>query len=123
MPKVLIVEDNEMDRDMLGRRLSRNGFSLCCAVDAPSGISLAETELPDVILMDLSLGEMDGWEAIQRIRSNPTTANIPIIVLTSHPMDRDRAKSTERGCRDFDTKPVELKRLLNKINACLATGA
>jgi CheY-like chemotaxis protein len=122
MPKVLIVEDNEMDRDMLGRRLTRKGFNLCCAVDAPAGISLASTELPDVILMDLSLGEMDGWEAIHCIRSNPATANIPIIVLTSHPLERDRAKSVESGCKDFDTKPVDLPRLLSKINACLATG-
>lgn len=120
MRKVLIVEDNEMDRDLLGRRLTRSGFSLCSAVDAPSGISLAVTEHPDVILMDLSLGEMDGWEAIQRIRSNPATADIPIIVLTAYPLERDRAKSAESGCEDFDTKPIDLPRLLSKVNACLA---
>jgi CheY-like chemotaxis protein len=121
MTKILLVEDNEIDRDVLGRRLKRGGFDLCFAVDAPSGIALAGVERPDVILMDLSLGEMDGWEAMRRIRSNPATAGIPIIVLTSHPLARDRARSAEVGCEDFDTKPVDLARLLGKINACLAT--
>ena len=120
MPKILLVEDNEIDRDVLGRRLQRGGFNLCLAVDAPSGISLACAERPDLILMDLSLGEMDGWEAMRRIKSNPTTADIPIIVLTSHPLARDRARSAEVGCEDFDTKPVDLPRLLRKINTCLA---
>jgi CheY-like chemotaxis protein len=120
MPKILLVEDNEIDRDVLGRRLTRSGFDLCFAVDAPAGISLAAAERPDVILMDLSLGDMDGWEAMRRIKSNPATAATPIIVLTSHPLERDHARSAEVGCQDFDTKPVDLPRLLAKINACLA---
>jgi two-component system, cell cycle response regulator DivK len=119
MPKILLVEDNEMNRDMLGRRLQRHGFEVCFAVDAPSGISMAGAELPDLILMDIALGEMDGWEATRRIKSNPTTAQIPIIALTAHALASDRDKSVEVGCVDFDTKPVDLPRLLGKINACL----
>jgi len=119
MPKILLVEDNEMNRDMLGRRLQRHGFQLCFAVDAPSGIAAASAELPDVILMDIALGEMDGWEATRRIKSNPATADVPIIALTAHALASDREKSVEVGCADFDTKPVDLPRLLGKINACL----
>ncbi len=122
MPKILLVEDNEMNRDMLGRRLKRHGFELCFAVDAPSGISMASTELPDLILMDIALGEMDGWEATRRIKSNPATAEIPIIALTAHALASDRDKSVEVGCADFDTKPVDLPRLLGKINACLGVA-
>jgi two-component system, cell cycle response regulator DivK len=123
MPKILLVEDNEMNRDMLGRRLKRHGFDLCFAVDAPSGIAMASTELPDLILMDIALGEMDGWEATRRIKSNPATAEIPIIALTAHALASDRDKSVEVGCADFDTKPVDLPRLLGKINACLGGAA
>jgi CheY-like chemotaxis protein len=119
MPKILLVEDNEMNRDMLGRRLTRHGFDLCFAVDGPSGIAMAGTEMPDLILMDIALGEMDGWEATRRIKANPATASIPIIALTAHALASDRNKSVEIGCADFDTKPVDLPRLLGKINACL----
>lgn len=122
MPKVLIVDDSEIDRDIVARRLERHGFQLCCAIDAASGITLAATERPDVILMDLSLGEVDGWKAIQRIKENAETARIPIIVLTSYPLDCDRTKSRDAGCNDFDTKPVDMPRLIGKINACLVSG-
>ena len=120
MPKILLVEDNEMNRDMLGRRLQRHGFELCFAVDAPNGIAMAKKELPDLILMDIALGEMDGWEATRRIKANPQTAGIPIIALTAHALASDRDMSVTVGCADFDTKPVDLPRLLGKINACLA---
>jgi two-component system, cell cycle response regulator DivK len=123
MPKILLVEDNEMNRDMLGRRLQRHGFELCFAVDAPSGISMAGTERPDLILMDIALGEMDGWEATRRIKSNAATARIPIIALTAHALASDRDKSVEVGCADFDTKPVDMPRLLGKISACFAKQA
>ena len=122
MPKILLVEDNEMNRDMLGRRLQRHGFTLCFAADGPAGIALAGTEMPDLILMDIALGEMDGWEATRRIKANPTTSRIPIIALTAHALASDRDKSVEVGCADFDTKPVDLPRLLAKINGCLANG-
>lgn len=123
MPKILLVEDNEMNRDMLGRRLQRHGFDLRFAVDAPMGISMASAEMPDLILMDIALGEMDGWEATRRIKANPATSRIPIIALTAHALASDRDKSVEVGCADFDTKPVDLPRLLGKINTCLASGA
>jgi two-component system, cell cycle response regulator DivK len=123
MRKILLVEDNEMNRDMLGRRLQRHGFELCFAVDAPSGISMASTERPDLILMDIALGDMDGWEATRRIKSNPVTARIPIIALTAHALASDRDKSVEVGCADFDTKPVDMPRLLGKITACFASQA
>lgn len=120
MAKILLVEDNEMNRDMLGRRLQRHGFQLCFAVDAPSGIAMAKTEMPDLILMDIALGEMDGWEATRRIKANPETTRIPIIALTAHALASDRDQSVVVGCADFDTKPVDLPRLLGKINLCLA---
>ncbi len=122
MPKILLVEDNEMNRDMLGRRLKRHGFEVSFAVDAPSGIAMAGSEMPDLILMDIALGEMDGWEATRRIKANPATAAIPIIALTAHALASDRDKSVEVGCADFDTKPVDLPRLLGKIKACLGQG-
>jgi CheY-like chemotaxis protein len=123
MPKILLVEDNEMNRDMLTRRLARQGFEVCCAVDGPEGVRMAETEHPEVILMDVALGEMDGWEATTLIKARPSTANIPIIALTAHALASDRQKSVEVGCVDFDTKPVDLPRLLSKINACLGADA
>jgi CheY-like chemotaxis protein len=123
MAKILLVEDNEMNRDMLGRRLQRHGFTLCFAVDGPQGIAKAAEELPDLILMDIALGAMDGWEATRQIKSNGKTARIPIIALTAHALASDRDKSVEVGCADFDTKPVDLPRLLGKINTCLANGA
>jgi CheY-like chemotaxis protein len=122
MSKILLVEDNEMNRDMLGRRLQRHGFALCFAADGPAGIVMAGAEMPDLILMDIALGEMDGWEATRRIKANPMTAGIPVIALTAHALASDRDKSVEVGCADFDTKPVDLPRLLAKINACLANG-
>lgn len=120
MPKILIVEDNEMNRDMLTRRLQRHGFTIVVAVDGASGIESADKEMPDLILMDVALGEMDGWEATTRIKANPRTADIPIITLTAHALSSDHRKSIEVGCVDFDTKPVDLQRLLGKINTALA---
>lgn len=122
MKKILLVEDNEDNRDMLGRRLSRQGYSVCFAIDGPSGVHLAHNEMPDIILMDIALGEMDGWEATRLIKDNPRTAGIPVIALTAHALATDRARSVEAGCSDYDTKPVDLPRLLGKITACL-TGA
>jgi two-component system, cell cycle response regulator DivK len=119
MAKILLVEDNEDNRDMLGRRLSRQGYSVCYAVDGPTGVHLAHDELPDVILMDIALGEMDGWEATRLIKAHPRTADIPIIALTAHALATDRDRSVEVGCCDYDTKPIDLPRLLGKINACL----
>lgn len=120
MPKILIVEDNEMNSNMLSRRLLRHGFTACIAEDGPSGIAMAESERPDVILMDVALGAMDGWEATMAIRSNARTCRIPIIALTAHALSSDRAKSISVGCTDFDTKPVDMPRLLGKIARCLA---
>jgi len=119
MHKILLVEDNEMNRDMLTRRLQRQGFSVCCAFDGAAGVAMAASESPDLILMDVALGEMDGWEATQLIKANPATAAIPIIALTAHALASDRDKSVEVGCSDFDTKPVDLQRLLGKMRALL----
>ena len=123
MTKILIVEDNEMNRDMLQRRLERKGYEVVCAIDGPQGIRFAEQELPDVILMDVALGEMDGWEATQLIKARPSTAGIPIIALTAHALASDRDKSIEVGCVDFDTKPIDMPRLLQKINTHLGSKA
>jgi CheY-like chemotaxis protein len=120
MSKILLVEDNEMNRDMLGRRLRRSGFTVCVAVDGLSGVAMAMSEKPDLILMDVALGEMDGWEATRQIKTDPQSANIPIIALTAHALATDRETSVKVGCADYDTKPVDLPRLLGKINACLA---
>ncbi len=121
MPKILLIEDNEMNRDMLSRRLERKGFEVCSAIDGPAGIAAANTESPDLILMDvgLGLGKMDGWEATRKLKAEPATAAIPIIALTAHAMATDRLKSVEVGCADFDTKPVDFNRLLAKIVAQL----
>jgi CheY-like chemotaxis protein len=120
MRKILLVEDNENNRDMLSRRLKRNGFDVCCAIDGAAGVAMAASERPDLILMDVALGEaMDGWEATERIKAAPDTSAIPIIALTAHALASDREKSVSVGCSDFDTKPVDLPRLLGKINACL----
>jgi CheY-like chemotaxis protein len=116
---ILLVEDNEENRDMLGRRLQRQGFAVCFAVDGPLGVTMAAQEMPDLILMDIALGDMDGWEATRRIKANPKTAAIPIIALTAHALATDRAKSFEAGCSEYDTKPVDLSRLLGKIRSCL----
>ena len=120
MHKILLVEDNEINRDMLTRRLQRHGFSVCCAHDGAASVAMAATEMPDLILMDVALGEkMDGWEATQLIKANPATSAIPIVALTAHALASDRDKSVEVGCSDFDTKPVDMQRLLGKIRACL----
>jgi len=119
MTKILLVEDNEFNRDMLGRRLQRSGFTVCFALDGPTGVAMAESETPDLILMDIALGEMDGWEATRLIKSNPKTARIPIIALTAHALASDRETSVQVGCSDYDTKPVDMPRLLEKIGRCL----
>jgi CheY-like chemotaxis protein len=121
--KILLVEDNEMNRDMLGRRLTRQGFAVCFAVDGPAGVAMAKSEMPDLILMDVALGDMDGWEATRRIKADPATTAIPVIALTAHALASDRDKSVTVGCADFDTKPVDMQRLLGKINACLSRNA
>jgi two-component system, cell cycle response regulator DivK len=119
MPRILLVEDNEMNRDMLSRRLGRNGFEIVIAVDGGQGVSLATREQPDLILMDMSLPVMDGWEATRRIKSDAATRSIPVIALTAHALVEDREKALAAGCDDFDTKPVELPRLLEKIKRLL----
>lgn len=119
-PLVLIVEDNPINRDVLGRRLERRGYNIRFAEDAPTGIAAASSLKPDIILMDIGLGEMDGWEATRRIKANPATSAIPIIALTASAFESDRTKSLAAGCCDFDTKPVDLPRLLGKIEMHLA---
>ena len=119
MPKLLLVEDNEMNRDMLSRRLEKRGYSLTLAVDGGQGVALAKSELPDLILMDMSLPVLDGWDATRQIKADPATKCIPVIALTAHAMESDRQKALEAGCDDFDTKPVELARLLVKIEELL----
>ena len=119
MYKILLVEDNEINREVLVRRLHRHGFSVCCAHDGAAGVAMAVSEMPDIILMDIALGEMDGWEATLLIKANPVTSGIPIIALTAHALASDRDKSVQVGCSDFDTKPVDMQRLLGKIRSCL----
>ncbi len=119
MKKILLVEDNEMNRDMLSRRLVRNGFEVAIAVNGEQGIAMAQSEHPDLILMDMSLPVIDGWEATRRVRASGSTSAIPIIALTAHAMSGDREKAIEAGCDDYDTKPIEMPRLLEKINALL----
>ncbi len=120
MPKILLVEDNEMNRDMLSRRLLKKGYDLVMAVDGEQSLELARTEAPDLILMDISLPGLDGWEATRRLKAMPETQAIPIIALTAHAMAGDREKCLEAGCDDYDTKPVEFSRLLEKIQGFLA---
>ena len=122
MPRLLYVEDNEMNRDMLSRRLQRRGFDVLIAADGEQGVSLAAAERPDLILMDMSLPVLDGWEATRRIKAAPDTQRIPIIGLTAHAMAADRDKCLEAGCDDYDTKPIEIGRLLEKIKRLLGTG-
>ena len=119
MAKILIVEDNEMNRDMLSRRLIRRGYEVIMAVDGEEGITAAKSECPDLILMDMSLPVIDGWEATRRLKAEPQTLGIPVIGLTAHAMAGDREKVIDAGCDDYDTKPVELTRLLQKIEALL----
>ena len=119
MSKILLVEDNEMNRDMLSRRLERKGFEVIIAVDGQQGVDLAGSESPALILMDLSLSVIDGWEATRLIKADPATQNIPVIALTAHAMAGDEQKAREAGCDDYDTKPVDIKRLLEKIGKFL----
>jgi CheY-like chemotaxis protein len=119
MPKILLVEDNEMNRDMLSRRLTRNGFEVVIAVNGQEGVDLATSSKPDLILMDMSLPVLDGWEATRQVKANPATKAIPVIALTAHAMVQDKEKALAAGCDEFDTKPVELPRLLEKIKALL----
>lgn len=119
MPKILLVEDNEMNRDMLSRRLERKGYQISIAVDGAQGVTMAQSEMPDLILMDMSLPIMDGWEATRRLKAAPETKAIPVIALTAHAMAGDRDRTIEAGCDDYDTKPIDLPRLLGKIEALL----
>ena len=123
MPKILLVEDNEANRDMLSRRLMRRGYQVVLAVDGQSGVEMTQTEAPDLVLMDMSLPVLDGWEATRRLKAAPATQHIPVIALTAHAMSSDRDKALEAGCDDYDTKPVELERLLGKIEALLGGAA
>jgi len=119
MSKILLVEDNEMNRDMLSRRLERKGFEVVIAVNGQAGVDMAASSDPDIILMDLSLPVIDGWEATRLIKADPATQSIPVIALTAHAMAGDEKKARAAGCDDYDTKPVDLSRLLEKINAML----
>ncbi|KGF73751.1 chemotaxis protein CheY [Neosynechococcus sphagnicola sy1] len=123
MPKILLVEDNEMNRDMLSRRLMRKGFEVIMAVDGDEGVRMAQSQTPDLILMDMSLPILDGWEATRQIKANCQTQNIPVIALTAHAMSGDREKALAVGCDDYDTKPIDLPQLLDKIASLLTQGA
>ena len=123
MAKILLVEDNEMNRDMLSRRLTRKGYEVVVAVDGQEGLDMASSESPDLILLDMSLPVIDGWEAARQLKSQAQTREIPIIALTAHAMAGDREKTLEAGCDEYDTKPVEMPRLLEKIQAILETSA
>ena len=120
MPKILLVEDNEMNRDMLSRRLQKRGYEVVIAEDGEQGVRLAQSETPALVLMDMSLPVLDGWGATRQLKADPVTRSIPVIALTAHAMAGDRERALEAGADDFDTKPVELTRLLEKIEALLA---
>ena len=119
MAKILLVEDNEMNRDMLSRRLTRRGLEVVMAVDGQQGLDMASSELPNLILLDMSLPVLDGWTAASKLKTDPATSTIPIIALTAHAMGEDREKALKAGCDDYDTKPVEFRRLLGKIRSFL----
>ncbi|MDO9412064.1 MAG: response regulator [Pseudolabrys sp.] len=121
--KILLVEDNEMNRDMLSRRLLRNGFEVVIAVDGQQAIAMASSENPAIILMDMSLPVIDGWEATRQVKANPATKAIPVIALTAHAMAEDEKKARDAGCDDFDTKPVDIARLVGKINALVGSSS
>src|SRR5271168_2117565 len=123
MPRILLVEDNEMNRDMLSRRLERKGFEVVLAVDGQSGVEMAQTHAPDLVLMDMSLPLLDGWEATRRLKADSATRHVPVIALTAHAMSSDRDKAIEAGCDDYDTKPIELPRLLGKMEELLKKRA
>ena len=122
MAKILLVEDNEMNRDMLSRRLTRQGYEVLLAHDGARGVEMAGSERPDLVLMDMSLPVLDGWEATQRLKADPETRAIPVIALTAHAMAADREKALAAGCDDYDTKPIELPQLLEKMQRLLRTG-
>ena len=122
MTRVLLVEDNEMNRDMLSRRLTRRGYEVIFAVNGEEGVDLARSERPDIILMDMSLPVLDGWEATRRVKADTATRSMPVIGLTAHAMSGDREKAIEAGCDDYDTKPVELDRLIGKIERLLSAA-
>ncbi len=122
MPKVLVVEDNEMNRDMLSRRLQRRGYEVIISVDGEDGVNKAASDSPDIILMDMDLPILDGWAATQKLKAAPETQSIPVIALTAHAMAGDREKALEAGCDDYDTKPVEFARLIEKIETLLGKG-
>lgn len=123
MAKVLVVEDNEMNRDMLSRRLQRRGYEVIVSVDGEEGVAKAQSDSPDIILMDMDLPVLDGWAATRKLKSSPDTQSIPVIALTAHAMAGDREKSMDAGCDDYDTKPVEFSRLIEKIEALLSRGS
>lgn len=123
MAKILLVEDNEMNRDMLSRRLTRRGFDVVIAVDGQQGVTMASSEKPDLILMDMSLPVLDGWEATKRIKNEESSCHIPVIALTAHAMDGDRDKVLKAGCNDYDTKPIKFAQLLEKIERLLNSGS
>ncbi len=123
MAKILLVEDNEMNRDMLSRRLARRGFEVAIAIDGEQGLAMARSETPALILMDMSLPGMDGWEATRQLKAAPDTRAIPVIALTAHAMAGDREKAIAAGCDDFDTKPIDLGRLLEKIDGLLGRNS
>ncbi len=123
MTKILIVEDNEENRDALSRRLQRRGFQVVVAVDGNLGVAAAKTEMPDLILMDMNMPELDGWQATKQVKADPVTAHIPVIALTAHAMGGDRERAVEAGCAEYHTKPVEFPKLLTQIEALLTLGA
>lgn len=123
MAKILLVEDNEMNRDMLSRRLARKGYEVVVALDGAEGVAMARSEIPDLILMDMSLPIMSGWDATRNLKGDPGTVSIPVIALTAHAMSSDREQALQAGCDDFDTKPIELIRLLEKIETLLKKRA
>jgi CheY-like chemotaxis protein len=123
MPRILLVEDNEMNRDMLSRRLERRGYQVVLAMDGQEGVEMAGSQAPDLVLMDMSLPVLDGWEATRRLKAAAATRHLPVIALTAHAMSSDRDRALEAGCDDYDTKPIELPRLLGKIEALLGGAA
>jgi two-component system cell cycle response regulator DivK len=122
MKRILLVEDNEMNRDMLSRRLARKGYEVVLAEDGLSGVEMASAQAPDLVLMDMSLPVLDGWEAAARLKADPLTRHLPVIALTAHALSGDRARALEAGCDDYDTKPIDLPRLLGKMEALLTAS-
>ena len=123
MKKILLVEDNELNRDMLSRRLERKGYQVIIAIEGQQGVDMAASEMPALILMDMSLPVIDGWEATRQLKADPTTSAIPIIALTAHAMSEDRERALAAGCDDYDTKPIEFPRLIGKVDALLDPSA